>query len=98
METSRQDTSITEDSVVASAVAFTEIARSLFLADSLEHTLKSAADLCVLTIEACEFAGALLFDGDVINSRVCSDPAVDAIDDLLFRTGEGPCLDAVAQS
>jgi GAF domain-containing protein len=97
MELTRQDTSITEDSVVASAVAFTEIARSLFLADSLDHTLKSAADLCVVTIEACDFASAFLFDGDDVNARVASDPAVDAVDALLFRTGEGPCLDAVAQ-
>jgi GAF domain-containing protein len=97
MDVTRDETSITEDSVVASAIAFTEIARSLFLADSLEQTLESAVHLCVVTIEACEFAGALLFDGDAVNARVCSDPIVDAIDALLLRSREGPCLDAVAQ-
>ena len=97
MDVTRHETSITEDSVVASAIAFTEIARSFFLADSLEQTLEIAVDLFVVTIEACEFAGALLFEGDAIDARVCSDPVVEAIDDLLTRTREGPCLDAVAQ-
>ncbi len=97
MDVTRHETSITEDSVVASAIAFTEITRSFFLADSLEQTLEIAVDLFVVTIEACEFAGALLFEGDAIDARVCSDPVVEAIDDLLTRTREGPCLDAVAQ-
>ena len=96
MDLNGHETITTEDSAIASAVAFTEVARSLFLADSVGDTLVRAVDLCVVTIEACELAGALLFEGDATTDRVCTDPIVDEVDALQLRTGEGPCLDAVA--
>ncbi|MGA2530770.1 MAG: GAF and ANTAR domain-containing protein [Acidimicrobiales bacterium] len=97
MDQTENEASTIEDTVVATAGAFTEIARSLFLADSLQHTLKTAVDLCVVTIEACELAGALLFEGGAISARVGSDPVVDEIDAIQVRTGEGPCLDAIVR-
>jgi GAF domain-containing protein len=96
MDSTGHEASTIEDSVVASAVAFTEIARSLFLAGSLEHTLKTAVELCVVSIEACEFAGAFLLDSEAITTRVGTDPIVDEIDALQLRSSEGPCLDAIA--
>lgn len=96
MDLNGHETITTEDSAIASAAAFTEVARSLFLADSVGDTLVRAVDLCVVTIEACELAGALLFEGDATTDRVCTDPIVDEVDALQRRTGEGPCLDAVA--
>ena len=95
MDLTGHETSTTEDYAIASAVAFTEVARSLFLADSLEDTMVRAVDLCIVTIEACEFAGGLLFEGGTITAQVCTDPIVNKVDALQLRTAEGPCLDAI---
>src|ERR1035438_8059633 len=77
-------------------MAFTEVTRSLFLADSVEDSLARAVDLSVVTVEACEFAGAFLLEGDEVTTRVCTDPIVSEVEALQLRTGEGPCLDAIA--
>ena len=74
MDSTEQATSTIEDSAIAVTMAFTEVARSLFLADSVEDSLARAVDLSVVTIEACEFAGAFLTEGDKVTSRVCTDP------------------------
>jgi len=66
------------------------------LADSVEQTLARAVDLSVLTIEACEFAGAFLLEKDTVTTPVCTAPIVAEVDALQLRTGEGPCLDAIA--
>jgi GAF domain-containing protein len=97
MDLTTHETSTTEDTVIASTIAFTEVARSLFLAGGIEDILRRAVDLCVVTIEACEFAGAFLIDGDSVSAQVGTDPVVDEVDALQLSTGEGPCLDAVAQ-
>ena len=55
-----------------------------------------AVRLSVVTIEACEFAGAFLLEGDEITARACTDPIVVEVDAVQLRTGEGPCLDAIA--
>jgi hypothetical protein len=90
------ETSTIEDAAIASANAFTEVARALFLAGSVEDILARAVDLSVVTIEACEFAGAFLLEGDEITTRACTDPIVVEVDALQLHTGEGPCLDAIA--
>jgi GAF domain-containing protein len=96
MDSTGQEASVIKDSAVASAAAFAEVARSLFLADSVEQTLARAVDLSVLTIEACEFAGAFLLEKDTVTTPVCTAPIVAEVDALQLRTGEGPCLDAIA--
>ena len=85
-----------EDSAIASANAFTEVARTLFLAGRVEDILARVVDLSVVTIEACELAGAFLFEGDEVTSKACTDPIVAEVDALQLDAGEGPCLDAVA--
>jgi len=97
MDLAGHETSTVEDSAIASAVAFTEVARSLFLAGSVEDILERAVDLSVVTIEACEFAGAFLLDGDSVSAQVGTDPIVDEVDALQLSIGQGPCLDAAAQ-
>jgi GAF domain-containing protein len=96
MDHTEHDTSTIEDSVIASAVALTEVARSLFMANSVEDSLTRAVDLSVITLEACEFAGAFLLEGDEVVAQACTDPLVAEVDPLQLRTGEGPGLDAVA--
>ena len=96
MDSPEHETTTIEDSAIASALAFTEVARSLFLADSVGDSLARAVDLSVVTIEACEFAGAFLLEGDEVTTRACTDPIVAEVEALRLRTGEGPCLDAIA--
>ena len=96
MDSTEHETSTIEDSAIASANAFTEVARALFLAGSVADILARAVDLSVVTIEACEFAGAFLLEGDEITTRACTDPIVAEVDALQLRTDEGPCLDAIA--
>jgi GAF domain-containing protein len=91
-----RESSTIEDTAIASAIAFTEVARSLFLADSVEDSLARAVDLSVVTIEDCEFAGAFLLEEDEITTRASTDPIVAEVDAVQLRTGEGPCLDAIA--
>ena len=97
MDLAGHETSTVEDSAIASAIAFTEVARSLFLAGRVEDILARAVDLSVVTIEASEFAGAFLLAGDSVSAQVGTDPIVDEVDALQLSIGQGPCLDAVAQ-
>ena len=97
MDLAGHETSTVEDSAIASAIAFTEVARSLFLAGRVEDILARAVELSVVTIEACEFAGAFLLAGDSVSAQVGTDPIVDEVDALQLSIGQGPCLDAVAQ-
>ena len=78
------------------ALTFSESARILFTAGSVTHTLASIVELAVATIEGCDFAGIFLLEGDVVTTPVHTDPVVAVIDAMQHRTGEGPCLDAVA--
>jgi hypothetical protein len=78
------------------ALTFSETARILFTAGSVTQTLSSIVELAVATIEGCDLAGIFLVEGDDVTTPVHTDPVVAEIDALQHRTGEGPCLDAVA--
>jgi GAF domain-containing protein len=79
------------------AADFSETARILFAAGSVTDTLAQVVELAVATIEGCDFAGLFLLENDVITSPVYTDEIVNEIDALQHETGEGPCLDSVAQ-
>jgi transcriptional regulator with GAF, ATPase, and Fis domain len=87
---------VAEDSFVEFALNFSETARILFTAGSVTQTLSSVVELAVATIEGCDFAGLFLLEGGVVTTPVHTEPIVAEIDALQHRTGEGPCLDAVA--
>jgi len=73
MDSTGQEASVIKDSAVASAAAFAEVARSLFLADSVEQTLaRGGGSLRFSPIEACEFAGAFLLEKDTVTTPVCT--------------------------
>jgi GAF domain-containing protein len=84
------------DSFSEFALNFSETARILFTAGSVTHTLSSVVELAVATVDGCDFAGLFLVEEDVVTTPVHTDPIVARIDALQHRTGEGPCLDAVA--
>jgi GAF domain-containing protein len=78
------------------ALTFSETARILFTAGSVTQTLSRIVELAVATVEGCDFAGVFLLEGDVVTTPVHTDPVVAEVDALQHRSGEGPCLDAVA--
>ena len=79
------------------AASFSETAQILFSAGTVIDTLAGLVDLAVATIEGCDFAGLFLIEGDVVTTPVHTDPIVVEVDALQQQTGEGPCLDAIAQ-
>ena len=76
---------------------FSETARILFSAGSVSSTLDAVVAMAVETIEGCDFAGLFLVEGDTVVTPLSTDPIVEVIDTLQHQTGEGPCLDAIAQ-
>jgi GAF domain-containing protein len=74
-----------------------ETARILFSAGGVADTLAQIVAVAVATIEGCDFAGLFLMEGDVLVTPVHTDPIVEVIDTLQRDSGEGPCIDAVAQ-
>jgi GAF domain-containing protein len=79
------------------AVSFSYTILILFSAGSVMDTLARVADLAVATIEGCDFSGIFLIEDDVVTTPVHTDPIVVEVDALQQQTGEGPCLDAIAQ-
>jgi GAF domain-containing protein len=78
------------------ALDFSQTARVLFEAGDVGETLNQVANLSVVTIEACDFAGIFLVKGGELETTAHTDPHVVEIDELQQHFGQGPCLDAVA--
>ena len=97
MDSAEVPPTIDKESFAEFVVSFSETALILFSAGSVIDTLASVIDLAVATIEGCDFAGLFLVDDDVVTTPVHTDPIVVEVDALQQRTGEGPCLDAIAQ-
>ena len=87
----------TEGDTTELNVSLSQVARTLFLAGSTEATLQAVVDLAVASIEGCDFAGIFLVVDDQVTTPVHTDPMVVQIDSLQRETGEGPCLNAIAQ-
>jgi GAF domain-containing protein len=96
LDTDKERHMIERDSFAEYALNFSETARILFTAGSVTETLSSVVELAVATIDGCDFAGLILVEGDVVTTPVHTDPFVAELVALQRRTGEGPCLDAVA--
>jgi GAF domain-containing protein len=79
------------------AANISDSARILFSAGGVANTLAQVVMVAVETIEGCDFAGLFLIEGDIVVTPVHTDPIVEAIDMLQRDSGEGPCLDAIAQ-
>lgn len=97
MASSEPPTSTDENPTAALTVDFLQTARVLFAAGSVEDTLAQVVRLAVATIEGCDYAGIFLVEEGVVTTPVHTDPIVAEVDALQHETGEGPCLDAIAQ-
>lgn len=92
--TDRPDTS--DDPTTELTSGLSDTARALFSAGGATDTLRLLVDLAVDTVEGCDAAGIFLIEGDAITTPVHTGEVVAEIDALQRRTGEGPCLDAIA--
>jgi GAF domain-containing protein len=85
------------DALAALAANLSETAQILFSAGSVHDTLEQVVAVAVHTIEGCDFAGLFLLEGGVIVTPVRTDQVVEVIDTLQRESGQGPCLDAIAE-
>ena len=69
----------------------------LFKAGGTKATLQAVVDLAVQSIEGCDYAGIFISHAGKVAGSVRTDPIVTEIDNLQLQTGQGPCLDAIAQ-
>lgn len=74
-----------------------DTARALFAAGNISDTLQRVVDLSVEIVEGCDFAGIFVLEGEAITTPVHMDRTVIEVDTLQHQSGEGPCLDAIAQ-
>lgn len=93
-----QPTAITDEDLSSELTArFSETAGALFSAGSTKGTLQRVVDLAVTTIDGCDWAGIFVLHGDAVTTAVYTDPVVVDLDLLQHQSGEGPCLDAIAE-
>jgi hypothetical protein len=89
-------TTVNQDSLTELSRSVSQAAGALFAAGTVTETLTSVVELAVATIEGCDYAGLFTMDAGAITTPVFTDPTVLAVDSVQQRTGEGPCLDAIA--
>lgn len=82
---------------ISLAMTFSEISRMLCTAPTVVDTLKRIVDFSVQAIEGCDGAAISFVTGDAIITPVWTEPTMVEVDTLQYKTGEGPCLDAIAQ-
>jgi len=85
------------DALSALAANLSETAQILFSAGGVHDTLEQVVAVAVHTIEGCDFAGLFLLEGGVVVTPVHTDQVVEEIDTLQRDSGQGPCLDAIAE-
>jgi hypothetical protein len=76
---------------------FLETARALLLVGDVHDTLDKVATLAVDTIDGCDCASVFLVEETVVAVPVTTDPVVAVLDATQRQSGQGPCLDAIAQ-
>jgi hypothetical protein len=79
------------------AASFATISRSLYVAHSVEQTLHQIADLSVRTIDGCEAAAVSFVQGDAAVTPAWTAQSAFDVDTMQYTTGQGPCLDAIAE-
>jgi GAF domain-containing protein len=77
--------------------SLTALSRFFVGAGTLEETLLRVAELTVEAIEPADFVGLTLPDGGRHRTAVFTDPESPEIDQAQYETGEGPCLEALAE-
>jgi len=70
---------------------FSDIARTLFAAETVDGTLEQLVDLAVATVEGCDFAGVSIVQlGGDITTPAASHEKAAKCDELQYEFAEGP--------
>ncbi|WP_410611840.1 GAF and ANTAR domain-containing protein [Amycolatopsis sp. lyj-109] len=73
------------------------VARMLQAEHDVDATLAAIVKAAVDHVDGAEYAGiSLVESGRAIRTVAPTDNVVSAIDEVQYRTGQGPCLDAIA--
>ena len=62
---------------------------------SLDELLAGIAGLAVETVAGCQAAGVTLVADGVVETRVATDPLARRVEQVEYRAGEGPCIEAL---
>ena len=79
------------------AEAFSDIARRLYRAETVEETLQEIAVLACRTIPGADLAGMSIVRGKSVETPAQTHPAVGELDAMQSEIGEGPCIDAIVE-
>lgn len=63
--------------------------------ENLDRTLKRIVDLVRESLPGCDSAGLTVFDGSEVGTPAATDEFTLQIDEQQYKTGEGPCLQAM---
>lgn len=63
--------------------------------ESLDSTLRLISTVANKTIIGCDCAGITLVEDGRVKSTACTDPLVAEVDADQYKTGEGPCVQAI---
>jgi GAF domain-containing protein len=65
--------------------------------ESLDAALDRVAAISLRTLPGCDGAGVSLVEHEKVTTAAATDETVKAVDSEQYRTGEGPCLEAIRQ-
>lgn len=82
---------------LAVARMLAQVSQLLVGAEDVEATLTVVCRLAVEHIPGCQAAGVTLLTRGSLSSVGVTSPAVNALDQLQYRSDQGPCLDALRQ-
>ena len=86
-----------DDETVRVAEMFGEVARSLATHEGQQATLTKIVHLAVEHLEACDFAGISLVEGQKVTSPASTNDLPGIVDSIQSEVDEGPCLDAIKE-
>jgi hypothetical protein len=96
MESGEGPPTVDQDSLSELSRSVSQTAGVLFSAGGVIDTLTRLVELALATIDGCDYAGLFTVDRGTVTIPVLTDPMVHVLDAIQQRTGEGPCLDAIA--
>jgi GAF domain-containing protein len=76
---------------------FSELHGALLADETLEKALERVAAISLRSLPGCDGAGVSLVDREKVTTAAATNETVEAVDSEQYRTGEGPCLEAIRQ-
>ncbi len=61
-----------------------------------DDALRSVTGVSIVVIASCDAASLSITGTGGVTTRAATDPLAETLDEIQYRTGEGPCLDAIS--